>query len=77
MVTSGNLPFDKRMAEMFMSVARNRVLSNAQYIALLPGAITTLYDLSRIKPELLEAKITDGTITPQLQRAEVNRCRRR
>jgi hypothetical protein len=27
MVTSGNLPFDKQMAEMFMSIARNRVLS--------------------------------------------------
>jgi hypothetical protein len=33
--------------------------------------MTTLYDLSRIPPETLEAKIIDGTITPQLQRAGV------
>jgi hypothetical protein len=71
MVTLGNLPFNKRMAEMFMSIARNRVLSNAQHVALLPGAMSTLYELSRIEPEILEAKIIDGTITPQLQRAEV------
>jgi hypothetical protein len=40
MVTLGNLPFNKRMAEMFMSIARNRVLSNAQHVALLPEAMS-------------------------------------
>jgi hypothetical protein len=73
MVARGYLPFDKRMAEMFMSIARNPVLSNAQHVALLPGAMSTLYELSRIEPEILEAKIIDGTITPQLQRADVKR----
>jgi len=48
-----DLPFGERMAQMYMRVARHRVLSNAKYTSHLPPSISTLYELSKLEPDEL------------------------
>jgi hypothetical protein len=67
-----DLPFDLRMGEMYMRIATNEVLANAKHVSLFPSAVSTLYQLSRIPLDDLEAAILDGRIHPRLQRDDVH-----
>jgi hypothetical protein len=53
-----------RVAQMFMKVAANRVLSNPSTYSHLPAAYNSLYELSRLDEGRLEEVIADETITP-------------
>jgi hypothetical protein len=57
-----------RMAQQFMAIARHAVLSNAQRASYLPPAWTTLFELSRLEPDVIDQMIIDGTVTPSLDR---------
>ena len=68
-----DIPFDIRMAEYYMSIARNTVLTDAKWISQLPSVVVTLYALSRIAKPDLEKALTDGRIHPKLQRKDVRK----
>jgi hypothetical protein len=59
------------MAARLMRIAENEVLTNSAHWAELPSSWRTLYELTKLPPETLEAKIADGTITPETKREEV------
>ena len=66
-----DLPIDRRMAEIYMAIARNPVIGNAKHISHLPIAVSTLYQLCRLPPAVLQGAIAHGRVHPGLQRDEV------
>ena len=66
----------ERTAERLMKIARNVVLANPTHGSRLPTSMRTLYVLSTLPPKMLEAKIIDGTITPDIERKDVERLKR-
>jgi hypothetical protein len=70
-VVRSALPFSHRTAQRLMAIARNPILSNATHVSRLPRSWGTLYELTRLSPEILEAKIEDGSINPEMERKDV------
>ena len=62
-----------RTAQRFMSIARHPVLSDATHVSHLPGAWGTLYQLSRIPESRLRKAIESGSVTPVMERADVEK----
>jgi N6-adenosine-specific RNA methylase IME4 len=54
-----------------MAIGADPRFKNAKHVSLLPQSWSTLYQLTRLDDEQFEAKIADGTIRPDLERAEV------
>ncbi|MEU2416451.1 hypothetical protein ABZ546_01520 [Brachybacterium paraconglomeratum] len=54
----------QRVAQEFMSLARNAALANASNYSHLPTSPTALYQLSRLAPEVIESGIERGDIHP-------------
>jgi len=67
----------ERTAERLMKIAANTVLANPTHGSKLPMSMRTLYELSTLPVELLEAKIIDGTITPDIERKDVEQLKRK
>jgi len=67
----------ERAAERLMKIAANVVLANPTHGSRLPPSMRTLYELSTLPVKLLEAKIIDGTITPDIERKAVEQLKRR
>jgi hypothetical protein len=65
------LPFTMRTAEMLMKIAEHPVISNAKHVSLLPPSWGTLYQLAKLPPEVLEAKIENGTVNSKIERKDV------
>lgn len=65
------LPFKARTAQRLMAIAQDERITNATHATLLPQHWTTLYDLTQLDDTEFEAKITDGTIHPEMQRRDV------
>ena len=65
----------ERTAERLMKIASNVVLANPTHGSKLPTSMRTLYELSTLPLKVLEAKIIDGTITPDIERNEVERLK--
>lgn len=65
------LPFSRQVAHRLMTVARNAVLSNVDSIPHLPPSWSALYELSKLDPPTLVAKIKDGTVNPKTTRRDV------
>jgi hypothetical protein len=65
------LPFSPPTARKLMAIARHPVI--CAHVHDLPPSWGTLYELTKLPAETLEAKIRDGTITPDLERKEVAR----
>ena len=66
----------ERTAERLMKIASNVVLANPTHGSKLPTSMRTLYELSTLPSKVLEAKIIDGTITPDIERKDVERLKR-
>ena len=66
---------DRRESDRFMAVAGHPLISNRGRAPYLPGAYTTLYELSRLEPEALEEAIEEGKVTPDMTRADARRLR--
>ena len=64
------LEMTPRTAQRFMAIAKNVVLADATRVSLLPSAWGTLYELSRVPDEVLEAAIDSGKVTTGTTRAE-------
>jgi hypothetical protein len=65
------LRLDESAAQRLMKIAGNEVLANPAHWAAFPPSWRTLYELTKLPPPLLEAKIIDGTITPDLERRDI------
>lgn len=64
------LPFGERTAQRLMAIAEHPWLSNPTHASLLPADWTAVYELSRLTPEALQARVADGTIRPDMARGE-------
>jgi regulator of replication initiation timing len=69
------LRISDRTAQRLMKIAANEVLANPSNLSHLPSACWTLYELATLPTEVLEAKIADGTITPDTERKDVARLK--
>jgi hypothetical protein len=61
------IKFSAGTARKYMAIAAHPVISNRSNWNALPPSWTTLYALSTFSPEVLEARIADGTITPDFE----------
>jgi N6-adenosine-specific RNA methylase IME4 len=66
-----DLPFGSRTARMLMAIARHPVLANRKHVSALPPSWGTLYELTKLPKPVLEAALTDGRITPRMERKDV------
>jgi N6-adenosine-specific RNA methylase IME4 len=66
------LPFKARTAQMLMAIAADGRLTKPQHVALLPPAMSTLYELTRLNDEQFEKALKDGTINPDMERKAVS-----
>ncbi len=66
----GDLPFKPFTAQRLMAVSRDERLAKASHGLLLPPHWRTLYELTRLPDDVLEAKFADGTIHPEMQRTD-------
>lgn len=64
------LPVGPRTAQRYMKLADHPVLSNATHASHLPPSWDTLVTLSQLDEPALQRAITDGRVTPELQRKE-------
>jgi hypothetical protein len=64
-----DLQFTLRTAQRLLKIAEHPVI--ATHVSRLPPSWGTLYELAKLPPEVLEAKIEDGTVTPKLERKDV------
>lgn len=62
------IPMTPRMAQLYIAVAKRFGPMEAKCISHLPPCVGTLYELSHIKPDLLEALIANGGVHPGLHR---------
>src|SRR5262245_46474062 len=67
----GTLPLGERTAQRLMKIAANEALANPTHVSHLPASWGTLAELAKLPPKFLEAKIVNGTITPDLERKGV------
>jgi hypothetical protein len=63
--------FDLSFARKLRIIAGHTVLSNRSHGNALPPSVQTLYLLAKLPNDVLIAKLSDGGITPKLQRKEV------
>jgi len=74
-MVSEDLGRSRRWAEQLMSIARNTALTDAKHVSQLPADTQSLYQLSRLPAEVIEANIETGAISPDLNRVEVQQVR--
>src|SRR5215467_4968752 len=68
--------FDLSYARKLRIIAAHPVLSHRSHSNALPPHPETLYQLTKLPAEVLQAKLKDGSITPKLERKEVARWRK-
>jgi hypothetical protein len=66
-----DLPFGARTAQMLMRIGEDARLSNPKHVSLLPPSWGTLYELTKLKDDELEARFSSGAIRPDMERREV------
>jgi len=69
-MVEAELPFGLRTAERLMEIANDARLTNPTHVSLLPPHWGTLHALSKLDPEEFEEKLADGTINPDMTRAD-------
>jgi len=75
LMVSEDLSRSRRWAEQLMSIGRNTALIAAKHVSQLPADTQSLYQLSRLTPEVIEANLEIGTISPDLKRGEYQKLR--
>lgn len=71
-----SLPFSSRTAQMLMAIAADLRLTNPKHASFLPPSWTTLYELHRLDDETFDKAIANGTIKPDVERAEIASVRK-
>jgi N6-adenosine-specific RNA methylase IME4 len=70
MIASSELPFGASTARMLMKIASNPQLTKREYVHVLPPSWGTLYELTKLPAERLEAAISSGQVTPDMERKD-------
>ena len=71
------LPFTARTAQRLMAIAADeRISANPTRVSLLPAAWGTIYELTKLDDAELEKHFDNGTIGPDIERAEVTALRK-
>ncbi len=65
------LPFGERTAQRLMAIAADQRLTNPTHVSVLPNAWGTLYELTKLDDETFCARVTDGTIRPDMERRDI------
>lgn len=65
-----DLPFKPRTARRLMAIARDQRITKRTQESVLPASWTTLYELTKLDDDEFEARLSDGTIRPDLERSE-------
>jgi hypothetical protein len=65
-----NLPFGERMAQYYMAISRDQRLRKAQYIALLPAHVVTLYALTKLTDAEFDAAIEKRKLNPDMEKSD-------
>jgi hypothetical protein len=68
--------FDLGTARMYRIVAAHPVISNRCHGNALPSSLRTLFELTKLPTEMLQAKLRDGSINPTTERRHVTQWRR-
>jgi hypothetical protein len=68
--------FDLGTARMYRIVATHPVISNRCHGNALPSSLRTLFELTKLPSEVLQAKLKDGSINPRTERGHVMQWRR-
>jgi len=68
--------FDLGTARMYRIVAAHPVISNRCHGNALPPSLRTLFELTKLPTEVLQAKLKDGSINPTTERRHVTQWRR-
>jgi len=66
-----DLPFNPRTAQRLMAIASDPRLTDPTLASHLPPSWDTLYLLTRLPDDELQARLNDGTIHPDMRRTEV------
>jgi uncharacterized small protein (DUF1192 family) len=61
------IKFSEGTARKYRAISAHPVISNRSNWNALPPSWTTLYELTKLPPDVLEARIADGTVTPDLE----------
>ena len=76
-MVANSLPFTARTAQRLMAIAADeRISANPTRVSLLPAAWGTIYELTKLDDAELEKRFDDGTIRPDIERAEVASLRK-
>lgn len=65
------IPFSPNTAQRLMAVASHPQLSNTAHVPHLPPSWGTLYELTKVEPQRLQAAFKDHLITPDMERRDV------
>src|SRR5262249_6188325 len=68
--------FDLGTARLYRIVAAHPVISNRCHGNALPSSLRTLFELTKLPTEVLQAKLKDGSINPRTERRHVMQWRR-
>jgi len=74
-MVQSKLPFSKSTARRLKAIAENEIIANRAHVHALPPSWGTLYELTKIPPEILMEKLKDGSIHPKLERKDVRAMR--
>jgi protein gp37 len=66
-----DLVFGKTTAQRLMKIARHPILTKAAHVQLLPPSWGTLYEITKLSNEEIEARLADGRINPETTRVEI------
>lgn len=70
-------PFSIRTAQRLMAIGADQRLANPTHVSHLPPAWGTLYELTRLDDAAFAARISDGTIRPDMERREIGQLVKR
>jgi hypothetical protein len=70
-VVAKPLRFSPFTAQRLMAIAHHAILPKAAHALLLPPSWTTLYELTKVPDETLRQALSDGRISPEMQRRDV------
>jgi hypothetical protein len=66
-----DLPFGPRHARRLMAIASDQRIASRTHVSVLPEAVGTLYELSRLDDPTFAKRIADGTIRPDMVRQDI------
>ena len=75
LVESSELPFSRGTAIKLIKIAEHPILSSGSHVNHLPESWGTLYELTRLRHNVLLAKLKDGSLNPRTERKDVTAWR--